>query len=166
MAPTHRDYTNAPLPMVAPPSPNPKPAVQAGEPHAWACRYPFEIGWTHTAQEKWEKICNATTWTESAQKWLYGLTIAVVGVAVAVSIAAGGSCRVAGAQEERLEQVRVAQGVERVERVESIKQLDAEQTERYERIFDLLVKVHSDVQVLKAQQAADDAQTARRPTSR
>jgi hypothetical protein len=105
-----------------------------------------------------KSVLPAVGWTESTRKWLSLIGGIVLSGLLALGLALGSTCRTAGAQEERLEQVRTAQSAERVERVAEDKQITDAQTARYDKLFDLVVKIHSDVQVLKSR--ADDDRVA------
>ena len=147
----HRDYALEPLLPQEPDSPHPRPLVPTGPLHPGACRYPVEIGWVQTAMKPFqEKVLPAVGWTESTRKWLFGIATVILASLLGLGLALGSSCRAAGAQEERLEQVRSAQSAERIERTQMDKQISDEETRRYDKLFDLMVKIHSDVQVLKA----------------
>ncbi|MFA4974529.1 MAG: hypothetical protein WC683_18130 [bacterium] len=147
----HHDYSQESLARPAPDSPNPRPLIPTGPLHPGACHYPFEMGWVQTAMKPFqEKVLPAVGWTESTRKWLFGIATVILASLVGLGLALGSSCRAAGAQEERLEQVRSAQSAERIERTQMDKQISDEETRRYDKLFDLMVKIHSDVQVLKA----------------
>ena len=145
MSSGHHDYTGkAVAPPPPEPSPNPKPVMPIGTPHPWACRYPVEMAWTQSAQEKWDAICESSNWTVSARKWLYGLTIAVLTIAVTISVAAGTSCRNAGAQEQQLE--RAGQDIDGLriivgDQAKRMQEIDARQTERYERLLEITSRI-------------------------
>ena len=165
MATRHHDYGTEPLPKLEPDSPHPKPIIPPGPPHAGACRYPYEIGWVQTAMEPWQKeVLPAAAWTKSTRSWLLALGGVILAGLVTLGLSLGATCRAAGANEERLGRVERDQIVDRAEGRAMDKQIEDEQTARYEKIFDLLVKVHSDVQVLKAQ--ADEEPRARNFSSR
>ena len=147
----HHDYSQESLPRLEPDSPNPRPLIPTGPPHSGSCRYPFEIGWVQRNMETFQKsVLPAVGWTESTRKWLSLIGGIVLSGLLALGLALGSTCRTAGAQEERLEQVRSAQSAERIERTQMDKQISDEETRRYDKLFDLMVKIHSDVQVLKA----------------
>lgn len=148
----HHDYTRQPISR-EPDSPQPKGIMPAGLPHAGVCRYPVEIAWTQSAQEKWERLCAAATWTERAQTWLYGLTAAIISIAVTISIASGTSCRAAGAQEERLNQTHVDVDGLRIivaDQAKRLQEVDERQTARYERLLEITSRID-------ARQAAEEA---------
>lgn len=144
MMPPHRDFAGAPVTRQEPDSPHPKPAIPAGTGHPWACRYPVEIGWTQQAREKWDAICEAATFAANAQRWLYGLTIAIISIMVTISIATGSSCRAAGAQEQRV--VRTERDVDGLktliaDQAQRIREVDEQQTERYERLLEITSRI-------------------------
>lgn len=129
-----------------PPTPIPKPVVNGtAPPHPTACRYPVEIGWV-----------------QATRRWLPAAALALIGAFSSLGVALSSNCRAAGAQEERVEELRAVGTRNR----EAIENLDTTQRSQYERLFELTLKIDGRLQALDAKISEIDSRGAKHAPTR